>query len=482
MQATHTHRHRLHALCACALLLASPAACTREPEPLPAGPSEKTQATLLPAAPSAAVAPRLHHGIAWYEDAPDAALALARAEGKLVFVDLWAPWCHTCLSMKEYVLRDDKLPRAAEQYVFLAINTEKPENAQFLRTIPVQAWPTFYVLDAAQSTPQIRGRWVGAASPQQLMLFLRDAQRAHEAARAGTLAHDDPLALAIAGDQRFAAGDLEGAAGKYAQALSRAPADWPRRPDTLVSQISLLYKTKQLGACVDLGLSAMEQTGRAVSAADFSYYALSCADELEPLDLRVSKVRRAAETKLSSLCEAEQVDLTADDRGDACASLRAARKALNDKQGMKAAAATRLKVLENAAHDMPDEVALTYDWARAETLLWLDRGDEALGFLTTRERALPKDYNPPHYLARVYKELARWDDGLAAIDRALGQAYGPRKAAMLGLKADLLLAANRKDEAKRTLEAQLKAYIALPEGQQPQTRELDVSERLRQWK
>src|SRR5690349_19631534 len=44
------------------------------------------------------------NGLVWYEDAPDAAFAAARAAGRRVVIDLWAPWCHTCLSMQNFVL------------------------------------------------------------------------------------------------------------------------------------------------------------------------------------------------------------------------------------------------------------------------------------------------------------------------------------------------------------------------------------------
>jgi hypothetical protein len=131
---------------------------------------------------------------------------------------------------------------------------------------------------------------------------------------------------------------------------------------------------------------------------------------------------------------------------------------------------------------VPDDVALTYDWNRADTLLYLGRGDEALALMIAREKALPDSYLPPHYQARLYKEMKKWDEGLAAIDRALAKAYGPRKAGMLTLKADLLVGAGKKDEAKKVVEEQLAAYKALPEGQKQPAREEAIAQRLAEWK
>ena len=56
----------------------------------------------------------------WHEDDPEAALRAAHAEGRPLFVDLWAPWCHTCLSMKSFVLTRENVP-ALSQLVLLAV-------------------------------------------------------------------------------------------------------------------------------------------------------------------------------------------------------------------------------------------------------------------------------------------------------------------------------------------------------------------------
>jgi tetratricopeptide (TPR) repeat protein len=139
-------------------------------------------------------------------------------------------------------------------------------------------------------------------------------------------------------------------------------------------------------------------------------------------------------------------------------------------------------VLERAALGKPLEVALAYDWARTDALIALDRAAEALPFLIEHERAAPSNYNPPQQQARCFKALGRWEEGLAAIERALSIAYGPRKAGFLTLKADLLLGAGRADEARRVVEQQLAAYRALPAGQRQPAAEERVSQRLASWK
>ncbi|HTS79590.1 MAG TPA: thiol reductase thioredoxin, partial [Myxococcaceae bacterium] len=42
-------------------------------------------------------------GIVFLEDDYRGALARARAEQKPLFLDSWATWCHSCLSMRAFV-------------------------------------------------------------------------------------------------------------------------------------------------------------------------------------------------------------------------------------------------------------------------------------------------------------------------------------------------------------------------------------------
>ena len=48
--------------------------------------------------------------------------------------------------------------KVTEDFVWLAIDTEKPENAAFKRKFPVEALPTFLVLDPKTETAALRAR------------------------------------------------------------------------------------------------------------------------------------------------------------------------------------------------------------------------------------------------------------------------------------------------------------------------------------
>src|SRR5437016_2844156 len=86
-------------------------------------------------------------GITFIEDDYPAALQLARARHVPLFVDAWAPWCHSCVFLREHVLKSPQLQRHEKRFVFLAIDTEKEKNAAFLEKYPVEVWPTLFVVD-----------------------------------------------------------------------------------------------------------------------------------------------------------------------------------------------------------------------------------------------------------------------------------------------------------------------------------------------
>src|SRR5262249_5247878 len=138
-------------------------------------------------------------------------------------------------------------------------------------------------------------------------------------------------------------------------------------------------------------------------------------------------------------------------------------EALGDAAGAKDAATKRLAVLDDAAAKAPDaQAASTFLWARAESLLYLGRGREAGAICEEGEGALPDDYKPPARLARVHYELKEYGEALAAVDRALAKAYGPRKGMILGLKVDILDKQGRRDEARKAAEEEVALYEGLP--------------------
>src|SRR3954447_18244266 len=101
-------------------------------------------------------------GLPFVEDDYAAAGAGAKSEHKPIVSDSWASWCHTCLSMQRYVFPDPGLRPVKGTAVYLSIDTENPNNKEFVDRFPLDAWPTFLVIDPEDGT--VLGRWVGSAT------------------------------------------------------------------------------------------------------------------------------------------------------------------------------------------------------------------------------------------------------------------------------------------------------------------------------
>src|SRR5262245_2207872 len=91
-------------------------------------------------------------GIVWINDDWAKAKAQAIEAGQLIAVDVWATWCHTCLSMKHFVLTEKPLADVSKQHTFLMLDFDRPENAAFFAKIAVPALPTFMVIDPKSQT------------------------------------------------------------------------------------------------------------------------------------------------------------------------------------------------------------------------------------------------------------------------------------------------------------------------------------------
>jgi tetratricopeptide (TPR) repeat protein len=429
----------------------------------PATTASKSAIVTTPSTPVRAVI-QPTAGAAWFENDAERAFAAARDREQLLFVDLWAPWCHTCLSMQAQVLHARWVPELMD-VVVLVLDTERPENEQFLRSYPVGVWPTFYVIDP--QSRQVHGRWLGGATAAQLSRFLRDAS-------AGS---DAPSTLLREGDALAAAKSFADAEKRYRAALAAAPPDWPRRADALVALLSSLRQQRRFGDCLSLALAEAAQLPPSVSSVDFAGNAASCASKA-PGDVNAAAVLAVLARTLERDCASPAPGASVDDHADACGNLRGVLEALGDRAGARRASERALSVIEAGSAGAGPEVQAIYDWERTQSLVFLGRTAEAIELLQERERALPSSYNPPHYLARLFRDTAQWQLGLAAIERALAKAYGPRRIGFLGIKADLLVGAGRADEARTILQQQLDAYRALPPGQRLPDAEASVQKKL----
>ena len=61
--------------------------------------------------------------------------------------------------------------------------------------------------------------------------------------------------------------------------------------------------------------------------------------------------------------------------------------------------------------------------------------------------------------------MKKYDDAIAASDRALAKAYGPRKLGILQTRADIFKEMGNAEAAKQTMQQAIELAESLPEGQ-----------------
>jgi thiol-disulfide isomerase/thioredoxin len=402
--------------------------------------------------------------LAFIEDDYAGARARAAAEKKLLFVDAWATWCHTCLSMKRFVLPDPGLSQVKDAVVWLSVETEAEANRDFVEKYPLDGLPTFFLVDPVRE--EVVARWLGAGTANELRGFVQ-ANAAAYAAKRGSA--QPPAAVATRrGDLARQRGDLAAAAVAYRKAVRLSGEGDPARKERLVLLATALQRLGTADArraCARLGIAEMDHTGDSAVAADFAAVAAACASALPASDPLAARARAAAEARLVSLTSAVAAPLSVDDRSDAYANLVELQEARGDRGLAVATMKKRAALLEAAAQEAPDAtLAATFDAHRTDTYLALGEPGKAEEMLAVREKQMPADYNPPARLARVLLEEKKLESAEAAVDRALAlMTQGPRRIGILALKARIL-AAQGKPRAP-VLREELAVLRRLPKAQ-----------------
>jgi tetratricopeptide (TPR) repeat protein len=424
-----------------------------------------------PASTSHAASKPPPSGIVFLEDDYRGALAKAKAEKKPLFLDSWATWCHSCLSMRSFVFPDAGLRPVKDAVVWLAVETEAEKNREVVEKFPADGLPTFLMIDP--DTEQVIGRWLGTSSVNEMRHFIEEISVSWQAARKGGKVSE----AARAEQEGHAAQqkkDYPAAATAYRRAVSlSAPSD-PLRPgriNLLLSALVAARTPESLKECVALARAELPGSKATPIGADLADSAATCAakagDSPENRALLAAALKR-----LNELAANPKAALSADDRSSIYSSLADHLDELNRHDEALAAMRKRAALLESAAAKAPDvATAATFDAHRAETYLYLGEPARAETLLAAREKEMPGDYNPPARLARVLLEQKRAPEAEAAVNRALAlMTQGPRKVGILGLKARIL-EAQGKDKTP-VLREQLALIKSLPPTQRnPETQE-----------
>jgi tetratricopeptide (TPR) repeat protein len=361
--------------------------------------------------------------------------------------------------MRAYVFTDKALQRHAGQFVWLSLDTEKAENALYKKRYAVDAVPMFFVVDPR--TEKVVLRWVGGATVPQLQKILADGLAAVRGR--GGRGVDEALARA---DRHYAEGDYAKAAAAYREALRLAPPTWSRFPRATESLLFALYQTKDWAGCARTARDSFARLKSTPSAANVAASGLSCALELPKDDPSRADLVASLAGLSRQITGSRRPDIAADDVSAVYESLAAEREDAKDEPGRREVLEGRARFLEAAAaRAKTADARAVFDSHRLGTYLDLGQPERAIPMLTASERDLPRDYNPPARLALAYKAMKKYDDALAASDRALAKAYGPRKLGILQTRADIYREKGDPDAARRTLEEAVRLAESLPDGQ-----------------
>ena len=414
-----------------------------------------------------------HGPLTFIEDDYPKALVEARAQHKPLFIDFWATWCHSCLSMQRFVLSDPGMKPVAEAAVWSSVETEREPNKAVVEKYPIDAWPTFLIVDPDSGA--VLGRFLGSGTVQDLRAFVQDGVRAY---REKGRPSDPAWAAQREADAARNRGDLKATADAYGRAVQLSQADDPQRPERLNLYLSALLRGKDYRTCVQTGLREARRTPDTALGTDFQGYALACAENLPQGDAEAARMREIGTARLREILAKPDAPLAADDRSDALANLAEMLDLGGKHAEAVAAMQERAQVLDKAAAAAPDAtLASTFDAHRVDTWLYLKQPGKAEQLLARREKEMPHDYNPPARLARVLFEEKKLAEAEAAVDRALAKMdRGQRRVAVLGLKAKILQAEGKSTAA--VLREQLDVLRSLPKTQRRPEQEAEIERKL----
>ena len=360
--------------------------------------------------------------------------------------------------MKAYVFTDKALQRHAGQFVWLSLDVEKAQNAPLKKKYGADALPMFFVVDP--KTEKVVLRWVGGATVPQLQKILADGRAAFKGTGRGV---EEVLSRA---DRFYADAAYAKAVPEYREALRLAPSGWGRRARATESRLYALYQTKDWAGCAKAARDAFPQLERTSSAANVAASGLSCALELPATDPARGELVQSLAAASRKVIASGRKDLAADDVSAVYEMLASEREGAKDEAGSKKVLRERAAFLEAAAaRAKTADARAVFDSHRLGTYLELGEPERAVPMLQASERDLPDDYNPPARLAIAYKAMKKYDDALAASDRALAKAYGPRKLGFLQTRADIYKEMGDAAAARRTIEEAVRLAESLPEGQ-----------------
>ena len=356
--------------------------------------------------------------------------------------------------MRAFVFTDKALERYAGQFVWLAIDTENSANSSFLTKYPINVWPTLMIIDPRKEAVALR--YAGGATVPQLKKLLSDGEHVVRGTKSKA---DEAIAR---GDRLANEKKNTEAVQAYEEAINAAPKGWSRFGRAAESLTFALYGAHDYEKCASRAFELYPRVRGTYSAANVASMGLACASEKPENRATLDALEKATRETL----EDSKIPLSGDDRSGLYETLISAREAVKDEEGAHKLREQWAAFLEGEAKKARTaEQRAVYDSHRMSAYMALKQPERAIPMLEESERDFPNDYNPPARLGTIYRTMGKYDEALAAYDRALTKAYGPRKIGILRGKAETYASKGDKDAARKTIEEAIHFAESLPDGQ-----------------
>ena len=360
--------------------------------------------------------------------------------------------------MQGTIMNDPSLSKYAEQFVWVAIDTDRPASAPVVRRYPPLAWPTFYVI--APEDGALLSRFVGGASLEQFKALLDEGLKASERRPPSLIS----LIQAAHDAERQKNWPLAGQI--YDQALAEAPEDWPRRPDILVSRMRTHVRANTCPQSLVFIQKEGTRTGASASAADFLSYAHRCIETLGGGAKTHATTLAPLAKHVRAAVESRDDNMSMDDKSDALRILREVALTQGRTPEARRLAERQRTLLDQAIREAESpELAMAYGWPASEVYAFLGRPQAFVPVLKRSMEALPDAYDPPYRLAWLLLKAGQAEEALAPAQRALGLVYGPRKARAFDLIASIQKARGNQQGELEARKGTVQVLEGLPPGQ-----------------
>ncbi len=112
-------------------------------------------------------------GITFFEGTFEEALATAKKENKIVFLDAYASWCGPCKAMQRYSFISEEVGEFYNKhFINIKIDMEKGEGPALAKALNVEAYPSLYFINPER---EIKLKAVGYQGPDGLLKIAQKA-------------------------------------------------------------------------------------------------------------------------------------------------------------------------------------------------------------------------------------------------------------------------------------------------------------------